>query len=89
MLRRLVRLLPLASMPTYSAQTLTQQSKNMDAYRVETAHSFTGRMCAASRWEETRRPDSLFVDNLGAKLGNQESASALGIRIRERASKSE
>ncbi|CAD7947982.1 unnamed protein product [Amoebophrya sp. A120] len=29
---------------------------------VETPHSFTGRMCAGSRWEESGRPDKLFED---------------------------
>jgi len=39
---------------------------------VETAHSFTGRMCAASRLEETRRPDSLFSDPLAYTLAGKE-----------------
>ena len=32
-----------------------------DNSRVDTAHSFTGRMCAASRWIEGQRKDALFV----------------------------
>ena len=40
--------------------------------QVTTNHAFTGRMCAASRYEETRRPDSLFVDELGALLAGKE-----------------
>jgi len=35
---------------------------------VQTAHAFTGRMCAASRWEESQRPDSLFTDPVAYKL---------------------
>ena len=43
-----------------------------DARRVDTAHSFTGRMCAASRWDESQRADALFTDRLGAKLAGSE-----------------
>jgi len=50
--------------------------------RVATNHSFTGRMCAASRWEETNRPDSLFQDRLARKLAGQEGmASPMGAWI--------
>lgn len=35
---------------------------------VTTAISFTGRMCAASRYEESQRRDSLFADPLAGKL---------------------
>ena len=35
-----------------------------DNSRVDTAHSFTGRMCAASRWIEGQRKDALFADPL-------------------------
>jgi len=44
--------------------------------RVATPHSFTGRMCAASRWEESSRPDSLFVDHLARKLAGSEGMAA-------------
>jgi len=43
-----------------------------DNSRVATAHAFTGRMCAASRWEESRRSDSLFTDELSYKLAGRE-----------------
>ena len=36
--------------------------------RVANSHAFTARMCAASRWEESSRPDSLFDDPLAKKL---------------------
>jgi len=46
---------------------------------VTTRHSFTGRMCAASRDEETRRTDSLFSDQLGVTLaGTAGMASPMG-----------
>jgi len=35
---------------------------------VTTAIAFTGRMCAASRFEESQRRDALFVDPLAGKL---------------------
>jgi len=54
------------------------QSQCLDA-RVSTPHAFTARMCAASRWEESQRPDSLFVDPLAAKLAGREGmASPMG-----------
>jgi len=40
--------------------------------RVQTPHSFTGRMCAASRWIETQRADSLFSEPQGYKLAGAE-----------------
>lgn len=49
---------------------------------VQTAHSFTGRMCAASRWEETQRTDSLFQDHLAHRLAGSEGlASPMGLWI--------
>lgn len=39
---------------------------------MATSHSFTGRMCAAARWLEGRRPDSLFEDPLGHRLAGVE-----------------
>ena len=51
---------------------------NVEA-RVTTAHSFTGRMCAASRWEESQRSDSLFDEPQAYKLaGNEGRASPMG-----------
>ena len=50
-----------------------------DNSRVDTAHSFTGRMCAASRWIEGQRKDALFADPLGYKLAGAEGrASPMG-----------
>ena len=47
--------------------------------RVETPHSFTGRMCAASRWEESKRADSLFNEPQAYKLAGAEGrASPMG-----------
>ena len=43
--------------------------------RVTSAHSFTGRMCAASRWEESQRTDSLFQDPQAHKLAGSEGLS--------------
>jgi len=40
--------------------------------QVTTRHAFTGRMCAASRHEESVRRDSLFVDPLGYALAGSE-----------------
>eukprot|EP01048_Picozoa_sp_COSAG05_P006993 COSAG05_NODE_477_length_9434_cov_1.772319_7_plen_222_part_00 len=46
---------------------------------VGTAHSFTARMCAASRWEETQRPDSLFQEPQAYKLaGSEGRANPMG-----------
>merc|ERR1719215_613069 len=39
---------------------------------VSTPHSWTGLMCAASRYEESLRPDSLFVDHLSKELAGPE-----------------
>mmetsp|Transcript_11655 Transcript_11655/g.25171 ORF Transcript_11655/g.25171 Transcript_11655/m.25171 type:complete len:237 (+) Transcript_11655:261-971(+) len=39
---------------------------------VSTAHAYTARMCAASRWEESQRPDFLFYDPLSYKLAGEE-----------------
>jgi len=36
------------------------------------AHAFTARMCAASRWIEAQRRDSLFADALASKLAGAE-----------------
>lgn len=43
-------------------------SSNATMPEVVTKHSFTGRMCAASRAEESERPQSLFTDPLGRFL---------------------
>ena len=40
--------------------------------RVANSHAFTARMCAASRWEESSRPDCLFDDPLAKKLAGDE-----------------
>lgn len=42
---------------------------------VSTKHSFTGRMCAASRAEESERPRSLFTDPLGRFLAGSSGMS--------------
>eukprot|EP01052_Picozoa_sp_SAG31_P009901 SAG31_NODE_531_length_14413_cov_7.712659_3_plen_197_part_00 len=44
--------------------------------RVETALSFTGRMCAATRWAETQRADAMFADPLAYKLAGAEGRAA-------------
>ena len=44
--------------------------------RVSTPHSFTGRMCAASRWIESNRPDALYSDPLSYKLAGEEGRAA-------------
>merc|ERR1719409_1329152 len=50
--------------------------------RGETPHSFTGRMCAASRAEESARRGSLFTDNLAHRLaGHEGRASPMGAWI--------
>ena len=41
--------------------------------RVATSHSYTGRMCAASRGIESKRSDSLFTDPLGDRLAGDEA----------------
>lgn len=61
----------------------TVQVREMSSARAEacvgTAHSFTARMCAASRWEETQRPDSLFDEPQAYKLaGSEGRASPMG-----------
>jgi methyltransferase (TIGR00027 family) len=48
----------------------------MTEARVETPHSFTGRMCAASRAEESRRSDALFSDRIADKLAGREGRAA-------------
>lgn len=42
---------------------------------VETAHAYTARMCAASRWKESQREDSLFDDPLAYRLAGAEGRS--------------
>merc|ERR1711988_1447065 len=44
--------------------------------QVTTSHAFTGRMCAASRHEESARDDSLFFDPLGAVLAGNKGMDA-------------
>jgi methyltransferase (TIGR00027 family) len=46
--------------------------------RVKTPHSFTARMCAASRLHESRRPDSLFYEpeHIAANLAGDEGLAA-------------
>jgi len=51
-------------------------SSHSNPPQVATKHSFTGRMCAASRDQETRRPDSLFTDPLGGRLAGAEGMAA-------------
>ncbi|CAD7932081.1 unnamed protein product [Amoebophrya sp. A25] len=51
----------------------TSQNENfaevdVDVGEVATPHSFTGRMCAGSRWEEHVRKDRLFTDPLAFSL---------------------
>jgi len=55
------------------------QAQEMGAGRetcVGTVHSFTARMCAASRWEETQRPDSLFVEPQAYTLAGSEGRAS-------------
>ena len=45
----------------------------------KSAHAFTARMCAGSRYLESQRSDALFVDPLAAKLaGSQGLAQPMG-----------
>lgn len=44
---------------------------SMSEAEVTSPHAFTGRMCAASRWIESQRKDSLFNDPLGQKLAGE------------------
>eukprot|EP00439_Symbiodinium_sp_Y106_P066638 s1482_g10.t2 len=70
------------------AQTALAAGHTMDR-RMErawgeekTSHAFTARMCAASRYLESQRPDSLFVDPLAPKLaGPQGMAQPMGAWI--------
>lgn len=60
-----------------SQTALSMTSRRIPTYdsgepQVTTNHAFTGRMCAASRYEESTRSDSLFTDPLGAKLAGRE-----------------
>ena len=50
-----------------SGQTMVAREQ-----RVQTTHSYTGRMCAASRWQESKRPDSLFTEPQAKKLAGDE-----------------
>ena len=43
---------------------------------VKTPHSFTGRMCAAARWVESKRKDSLFHEPQAYKLAGREGRSS-------------
>ena len=56
--------------------TLATTLPELKEARVTTKHAFTGRMCAASRDVETKRPDSLFVDPLAHKLAGTEGRGA-------------
>ena len=59
-----------------SMSTLATTLPELKEARVTTKHAFTGRMCAASRDVETKRPDSLFVDPLAHKLAGTEGRGA-------------
>eukprot|EP00747_Dinoflagellata_sp_TGD_P205620 gnl/TRDRNA2_/TRDRNA2_79350_c0_seq2.p1 gnl/TRDRNA2_/TRDRNA2_79350_c0~~gnl/TRDRNA2_/TRDRNA2_79350_c0_seq2.p1 ORF type:complete len:339 (-),score=52.69 gnl/TRDRNA2_/TRDRNA2_79350_c0_seq2:547-1563(-) len=45
----------------------------MSKARVQTSHSYTGRMCATSRYLESQRGDSLFVDPLAERLAGDQA----------------
>jgi methyltransferase (TIGR00027 family) len=50
-----------------------------DNARVANPVAFTARMCAAARWEETQRRDSIFEDPLAERLaGNEGMGSPMG-----------
>jgi len=67
-----------------SAQTALATGQTMDSrmdrpWEQKTSHAFTARMCAASRYLESQRPDALFVDPLAPKLaGPQGLAQPMG-----------
>lgn len=62
------------AVPLGLACSVAAQSVHMVAaeQRVQTPHSYTGRMCAASRWVESKRPDSLFSEPQAKKLAGAE-----------------
>ena len=62
----------LSSARIYSTRASPTMMANRDEQQVTTNHAFTGRMCAASRHEESMRPDGLFSDPLGKKLAGRE-----------------
>jgi methyltransferase (TIGR00027 family) len=61
---------------TLSMRNLPMSRGYAEEATVKTSHAFTGRMCAAARWEETQRPDSLFYDALSYKLAGHEGRSS-------------
>merc|ERR1719174_2273354 len=60
----------------FAALCMEGRHATMTEARVETPHSFTGRMCAASRAEESRRSDALFSDRIADKLAGREGRAA-------------
>jgi len=51
-------------------------SEELSEARVATRHSYTGRMCAASRYLESQRTDAMFQDPLAYKLAGAEGRKA-------------
>ena len=69
-LRRLAAVAMLAVGARTAANNAIQEA------RCTTPHAFTARMCAASRFIESERTDSLFTDPLAKKLAGQEGMDA-------------
>jgi len=59
--------------PSASMSSPWRDPKSAAKLRVETKHSYTGRMCATSRYLESQRPDALFHDPLAKKLAGDEA----------------
>eukprot|EP00747_Dinoflagellata_sp_TGD_P179054 gnl/TRDRNA2_/TRDRNA2_29195_c0_seq1.p1 gnl/TRDRNA2_/TRDRNA2_29195_c0~~gnl/TRDRNA2_/TRDRNA2_29195_c0_seq1.p1 ORF type:complete len:338 (+),score=25.91 gnl/TRDRNA2_/TRDRNA2_29195_c0_seq1:49-1062(+) len=74
-------LLGLASFSS-QCQGLNLHEVAIPQHSVNTSYSLTGLMCAGSRWEESRRSDSLFYDPLAAILAGPEGrANPMGTWI--------
>jgi len=72
----LARLLTAMLSTTAARSAAPRAAAPKDEARVTTAHSFTGRMCAASRDDESRRADGLFVDPMARGLAGAEGHAA-------------
>ena len=68
---------------TKAQDTMAVSTGSLDAVeqRVETAHSYTSRMCAASRWHESRRADSLFDEPQAYALAGSEGRAQCAPRL--------
>ena len=73
------------AVPLGLACSVAAQSVHMVAaeQRVQTPHSYTGRMCAASRWVESKRPDSLFSEPQAKKLAGAEGLRGGEVAVRD------